>query len=429
MKRQVFAAIVVLLGFIVFSGCGGSGSINTNGGGGSGSGGTGVPALFTENVEQGHPTPDPDLGYIRYRFVDVADSLLTDVTVTRFILNIFPDVSCTAIRDSFEQDADGTFIWTGHIYGVNESEVELANDGGSVTGVMRVGTVSYELGYENGWQIVAELDPNLPESTDDAIGVEATAADVPLARLSNDDGSVIDVMVVYTRAARDEVASNEEPGDKGITARIDLAAKETNQGYINSGVKTKVNIVYTGEVTWDESLYTPSETLKDLKNGDIGSVHSLRDTYKADLVVMLALYPREGVAKESLGVGYMMTDKSLVPGAASFQAWGYSVVGVNYATGYYTFAHEMGHNMGLGHYYEVSTQTAAMPEGYAWKTAEFRTIMGPPAGVSRINYWSNPAVYYNGLATGGSGTYQGETYGGNEAKVLNVTRAIVAKFR
>ncbi len=61
--------------------------------------------------------------------------------------------------------------------------------------------------------------------------------------------------------------------------------------------------------------------------------------------------------------------------------------------------------------------------------SSFRSIIGPPAGVPRINYWSNPSVTYNGLATGGTGQDGSHVYGGNEAGVLNWTRAIVAKLR
>ncbi|MEI8354996.1 MAG: reprolysin-like metallopeptidase, partial [Deltaproteobacteria bacterium] len=232
-------------------------------------------------------------------------------------------------------------------------------------------------------------------------------------------------------AARKAAAGIGDLPDKGIRAKIDLAVKETNQGFVNSGVNTKVRLVHAAEVSFDESEMTPSEALSEMKDGKIGSVHAWRDTYKADLVVMLALYPREDVSGESLGVGYVMSGRYLDKQTLvyPFEHLGYSIVGVNYATGYYTFAHEMGHNMGLCHYYDVSTITAAESGGYAWKTTLFRSIMGPPAGVPRINYWSNPSVKYSGLATGGTGLDGSFVYGGNEATVLNWTRAIVAKFR
>ena len=55
-----------------------------------------------------------------------------------------------------------------------------------------------------------------------------------------DDGSIIDVMVVYTPASRTATAQ------AGIKSLIDLAVAETNQAYLNSQINTQLRLVYSG---------------------------------------------------------------------------------------------------------------------------------------------------------------------------------------
>ena len=62
--------------------------------------------------------------------------------------------------------------------------------------------------------------------------VRSQADDVPL-----DDGSEIDVMVVYT-----PLAKRREGGRAAIEALIDLFVAETNQAYANSGVTHRIQL-------------------------------------------------------------------------------------------------------------------------------------------------------------------------------------------
>ncbi|MCP5047648.1 MAG: hypothetical protein GY940_10785, partial [bacterium] len=66
--------------------------------------------------------------------------------------------------------------------------------------------------------------------------------------MAADDGSTIDLLVVYTDGARSNAG-----GTSSIEAEIDLAISETNQGYLNSGVNHRVNLVHTAEVNYTES--------------------------------------------------------------------------------------------------------------------------------------------------------------------------------
>ena len=96
-----------------------------------------------------------------------------------------------------------------------------------------------------------------------------------------DDGSEIDVMVVYT-----PLAKHREGGRAAIEALIDLFVAETNQAYANSGVIHRIKLVLREEVDYIEDGHTIID-LERLRNGSDGymdHVHERRDMYAADLV-------------------------------------------------------------------------------------------------------------------------------------------------
>jgi len=110
---------------------------------------------------------------------------------------------------------------------------------------------------------------------------------------------------------------------------------------------------------------------------------------------------------------------------------GFSLVSQNCATGYYSFGHETGHNMGAQHDRATAGSSTAMYSysyGYQAPDASFRTIMAYncSSGCSRVNQWSNPDVYYNNQPTGVSSTAPNSA---DNRLTLNNTASIVANFR
>ena len=244
---------------------------------------------------------------------------------------------------------------------------------------------------------------------------------VPNAAL--DSAPQIDVLVVYSDDARAAAGSS-----TAMLNLIDLAVAETNSGYQNSGILQRINLVHSAEVNfnelnnsaangldWGKALEQLSET-----DGVIDEVQSLRNSYAADLVVML-------VNDSSFcGIGWLST-------SAHINAQnGFSVVSRTCATGYYSFAHEMGHNMGAHHDRATAGSGTAMYEysyGYQSPSRTFRTIMAyncPFGSCPRINKWSNPQLSYHGEPTGISA---GTPNSADNHLTLNNTAAIVANFR
>jgi hypothetical protein len=73
-------------------------------------------------------------------------------------------------------------------------------------------------------------------------------------------------------------------------------------------------------------------------------------------------------------------------------------------TGYYSFAHEIGHNQGAHHDAPNATGKALYPDAYGYQhpASAFRTIMSYDCvgGCARINHFSNANRFYQGAPTG-----------------------------
>ena len=142
--------------------------------------------------------------------------------------------------------------------------------------------------------------------------------------------SAIDVAVFYTPAARAATG-----GTAAIEAEIDLMIAETNQAYRDSGRPSAGGAggaaggaLHRGGLGQGTDL----DRLMDPADGHMDEVHAIRDRVGADLVHLIAA--AEGVC----GI------------AAAIASNAYSAFGLTgYQCGGDTFAHELGHNMGLQH--------------------------------------------------------------------------------
>lgn len=126
------------------------------------------------------------------------------------------------------------------------------------------------------------------------------------------------------------------------------------------------------------------------------------------------------------GIGYLMGTLS-----SGFESSAFNVVDWDCATGYYSFAHELGHNMGCHHAIpEASQGSALMPysHGWRWTSAQgtqYRSVMAYSPG-SRVNHFSNPDVQHQGEFTG-------QTIGASDqasnAASINYAASTVAGWR
>lgn len=250
----------------------------------------------------------------------------------------------------------------------------------------------------------------------------------PVAPASAGSAPIIDVMVVYTPLARQTAGgADHDP----IRAIIQGAVDEANDAYANSEVFQRLNLVHTQEVDYHGDHSGPTGDSADeqrdwlLVEVNLRDLKPVRDQHRADMVTMISEYI-PGVC----GKGFIMS----FPGP-QFASSAISVSRRTCVTGNLTFAHELGHNMGADHDEDNATGGA-----HDWSFGHFidlpgggkrRTVMaqpGPCGSCQRVEYFSNPNVFYRENETD-PGVATGIANQSDNARTLNLTANIVANFR
>ena len=161
------------------------------------------------------------------------------------------------------------------------------------------------------------------------------------------------------------------------------------------------------------SLSVDLNRISSINDGFYDEVHAWRNELGADVVQMVVPTDINGAA----GIGFI--------NATMLSA--FSVVVEQYAVGYMSGPHEIGHNVGMHHTIEnASSPNSAFPYGYGWRAqlgAGWRTVMAYAPG-DRIPYWSTPLVTCPGTPAEPCGTVTADN-----ARVLAMRAATVAQFR
>lgn len=292
----------------------------------------------------------------------------------------------------------------------------------SVTGENTYGTIRYEnnmftiepLG--EGLHALVKIDPSKTPLDEPADWNPSSDSDEKIQKGQNQKeevqsiqseqsvtaGETIDIMIVYTPSVAYYTAD--------INALVNGCIQSTNDGFYNSGLTTRVNKAYAVQVSYTESgnSQTDVNRLQGTTDGYMDNVHTLRNQYGADVVVLLVAY-----------LDY--AGQAFAIGASSTTA--FAVVLDYYAIGNYTFAHEVGHLLGARHDNDNNTTPYPYGHGYKYSPAYWRTIMAVQDDyVFRINYWSSPYNTYGGVPMGTS------NYNDN-VRVWNTNASTVAGFR
>ena len=290
------------------------------------------------------------------------------------------------------------------------------------------------------WGLSGPLPSGLERSALETLNIFTTQACAPMAwrerlaaidflgRLCESPADVtIDVAVVYTPAARAAAG-----GAAAIEAAIDLMVAETNQAYAASGVRHRVALVDRVELPYAESRNSNVELdrLQDPSDGHLDEVHPLRDRRGADLVHLIVAEVR-GVC-----------GRAFIPG----------VFGLTKLTcGGDTFAHELGHNLGLEHdrfqqradrlglwshpaygYVNQRAFEAGAAPATRWRTVMARTGQCDDAHTRcpRLLRFSNPRHRYNGDPLGvPQDAGPAPTGASDTVAVINATGVAVASWR
>ena len=209
---------------------------------------------------------------------------------------------------------------SGHIKGDTMGFVTLVVHEQAVAGSIWTPDASYEIAHLGGRvHALREVTNRPPAECGGALPSEAAASgETPQG--GTDDGSVVDILVVWTPKAEEKAG-----GESQVKSQIDLAIAITNDAFERSGALVSLNLVGAEKVDYEEAddAEVDLSRLADPDDGHMDDVHALRDSLGGDLVSLVATYG---------GLANLLGPFSVNPLGFPF-----------------TFAHEIGHNMGLVH--------------------------------------------------------------------------------
>ncbi len=316
--------------------------------------------------------------------------------------------------------------WRGHILGKPESDITLIVHDDVCAGLVDMEGRQYALDYlGNGRHELVELDLAALPPDHHPLAVGDGGSGVMMAPLpggggvtAGDDGSVVDLLVAYTPAAKSAAG-----GQAGVEAQIILGVDTANQAYANSLINMRLRLVHTVEVAYAESgsLSVDLGRLRSQSDGFMDTVHALRNQYKADLV---ALVTETG---DGCGIAYVM----LGGPQPSFESSAFSVT-LRSCIPNLTLAHETGHNMGDAHD-RANSSVGAYPYSFGYQDpgGGFRTVMAyacSSGSCPRVRHFSNPNVTYGGRPTGIAYEINPAASADN-ARSMNNVRTTVANWR
>ena len=175
-----------------------------------------------------------------------------------------------------------------------------------------------------------------------------------------DDGSVVDMLVVWTSDAEEHVGSRLQ-----VLSVIDLIIAYTNDAFERSGAFVSLNLVGADKVEYTEvDRSTDLDRLHEPDDGYMDGVHEQRDALGADLV-------------------YLLTARG---GGLAISPGEFSLGGVGSVR---VFAHEVGHNMGLGHDRLSGAADYFFSTGFTTEHC-LRTIMSYGSNCNRHNAHTLP---------------------------------------
>ena len=323
-------------------------------------------------------------------------------------LNLFPGKQIKVLRTDMERNRSG-YVWNGIVtegYGTATIVVE----GNMATGTISRDDEVYRISpIGEGVHAVSQIDPRMfpveHPPMQESGAIEDVQVEVEETQQADTRAKTIDIIVAYTPSAASASGN--------MSGLIKLAVNESNQSYRNSGIDLNLRLVHSYRTNYRESgnFSTDLARFRNKNDGQMDEVHGKREQYKADICIL--------IVNNSQYCGLASTIYASAQTA-------FAAVHYDCATGYYSFAHEIGHLQGARHNPEMDSSNTpyAYGHGYQDPGRRWRTIMAYncPGGCTRINSWSNPAKKNGGKNMGTSSRH-------NNARALNTSAGRMSSFR
>ena len=330
----------------------------------------------------------------------------------RLLLNVRSGVRLDVVVERTASTMWG-YSLSGRVAGGGWGFVTLVVHEEAVAGSIWTPDSAYELTYLGGGVHALRDVTNAPLECGSASpsgefpGPEATTQG------GTDDGSVVDILVVWTPEAEDTYGG----GESQVLSRIDMLIAYANDAFERSGAFVSLNLVGAEKVEYSEAdsgdwladTATDARRLVVPDDGHMDHVHDRRNVLGADLI-------------------YLLTRRG---GGRAGGAFGVGSAGVS--------AHEFGHNFGLGHErneFEGSGGAGGYGHGFTTVGCD-ETIMSYGAecyGVRRgvVPFYASPwryGPYGRALGVSRFAKERGARGPADAVLSLNRTRHVVANFR
>jgi len=231
------------------------------------------------------------------RLFDQQKAAPADISV-----DLFDADTVTLTPERLERRGEGNYTWHGKLKDHPNGFAMITVVDGNVSGMIELGDNSrgartrYQLqSTSDGLTLLQEIDSAAFPEDHPATGELVAPVDnvKPLFGATNsskgvlangvvekaDTAAIIDVMIVYSNQTAAAAGA-------GIGAQAQQAVDTANLVYANSGITTRLRLVYAGPANYDESgdFNTDLNRLTNGADGYMDGVAALRDAYGADFV-------------------------------------------------------------------------------------------------------------------------------------------------
>ena len=367
---------------------------------------------------------------IRQGYLSINIDMLTSELLRRspVEVNLFNDVSHRAVIDSSTYTEMG-WRFSGALEDQAYGSIVLAVTGNAVSGTVRTDSEIYQIRTRaDSVYVVTQINPAelAPEAQPLGYQDDSSSVPDPDPPALTGGSTPIDLLVLYNPATR-ELAG----GRSAISSLINLLVEQTNRAFTDSDVEVELLVVGAVEVPFEKT--NPRDDVRNLmadNDGILDEAHRLRDRFGADLVYVLVDGLWSVVERNICGIAGGVLDPDNTDDSTAF-AMSSPTIGC-----YLTFAHEVGHLLGLSHdHYAVNANGGRPPGafpysyGYVSVAEGWRTIMAYPSACSpnpchRLPRFSNPRHRHSR-----TGSLLGDLYSADAARSLNNTGTTVANFR